>query len=76
MSDVLLNVGNDLPGIGFVPVAVQLLGHPPELDDEVAREFIDENGGGTGVHPRKRQPKRGVDARFRVGVRRLKLCRS
>ena len=40
MSDVLLNVGDDLPGIGLVPTAVQLLGHRPELDDEVAGQVL------------------------------------
>jgi hypothetical protein len=40
MSQVLLHVGDDLPGIGLVPAPVQLLGHHPELDDEVAREVL------------------------------------
>jgi hypothetical protein len=40
MSQVLLHVGDDLPGIGLVPAPVQLLGYDPELDDEVAREVL------------------------------------
>jgi hypothetical protein len=40
MSDVLLNVGDDLPGIGFVPAPVQLLGYDPELDDEIAGKVL------------------------------------
>ena len=37
---MLLDIGDDLPGIGFVPAPVQLLGYDPELDDEVAREVL------------------------------------
>ena len=40
MPNVLLNVGDDLPGIGLVPAPVQLLGGGPELDDEVAGQVL------------------------------------
>src|SRR5579863_8342423 len=40
MAHVLLHVCDDLPGIGLVPAPVQLLGHDPELDNEVAREIL------------------------------------
>ena len=35
-----LHVRDDLPGIGFVPAPVQLLGDGPKLDDEVAGEVL------------------------------------
>jgi hypothetical protein len=40
MADVILDVGDDLTGIGFVPAPVQFFGHDPELDDEVAGEVL------------------------------------
>ena len=40
MADMLLDIGNDLTGIGFVPAPVQVLGDEPELDDEVARQVL------------------------------------
>ena len=40
MSNVRLHVRNDLPGIGLVPAAVQLLGNGAELDNEVAGEIL------------------------------------
>ena len=36
MSNAALNVGNQLAGIGLVPAPVQVLGHAPELDHEIA----------------------------------------
>jgi hypothetical protein len=38
MPNVLLHVGNDLPGIGLVPTAVQLLRDGPKLNNKVARK--------------------------------------
>ena len=35
-----LHVRNDLTGIGLVPAPVQVLGHGPKLDDEVAGEVL------------------------------------
>ncbi len=35
---MLLDVGNDLPGIGLVPTTVEVFGNRTELDDEVARK--------------------------------------
>ena len=29
-----------LPGIAFVPLAIEVLGHEAELDDEVGREVL------------------------------------
>ena len=40
MADVLLDIGNDLTGIGLVPAPVQVFGDDPELDDEIAREVF------------------------------------
>ena len=40
MADVLLDIGNHLPGIGLVPAPVEVLGHHPKLDDEVAGEVL------------------------------------
>ena len=40
MPDMLLNVGNDLTGITLVPAAIKLLGHHPELDDQVAGQVL------------------------------------
>jgi hypothetical protein len=35
-----LHLGHDLPGVLLIPVAVQLLGHCAELDQEVARQAL------------------------------------
>ncbi len=40
MPDMPLHVGDDLPGIGLIPAPIELLGHHPELDDEVAGEVL------------------------------------
>jgi hypothetical protein len=40
MADLLLEIGNDLTGIGLVPAPVQLLGDEPKLDNEVAGEVF------------------------------------
>ena len=40
MEDLLLDVGDDLTGIGLVPAPVKLLGGEPELDDEIAGEVL------------------------------------
>ena len=37
---VLLDVGDDLPGIGLVPAPVEVLGDDAELDDEVAGQVL------------------------------------
>jgi hypothetical protein len=31
---------NGLPGVAFVPVSIEVLGHEPELDDEVGGEVL------------------------------------
>jgi len=35
-----LDIGDDLPGVGLVPAAVQLLGGQAELNGEVARKIL------------------------------------
>jgi len=40
MSDPLLDIGNYLTGIGFVPALVQFLGKIAKLDDQVARKIL------------------------------------
>ena len=40
MSDVLLDIGNDLTGIGLVPAPVKVLGGQPELDNQVAGQVL------------------------------------
>ena len=40
MPDMRLHVRNDLPVIGLVPTAVQLLRDCPELDHEIARQVF------------------------------------
>ena len=40
MADPLLDVGDDLPGIGLVPAPVKLLGGEAELHDEVAGQVL------------------------------------
>ena len=37
---LLLDIGDDLTGIGLVPAPVELLGGEPKLDDEVAGEVL------------------------------------
>ena len=36
----LLDVGDHLTGVALVPVPVEVLGHDPELDDQVAGEVL------------------------------------
>ena len=38
MSNVLLHIRDDLPGIGLVPAPVELFGNSAKLDDEIARK--------------------------------------
>ena len=40
MADLLLHIGDNLPGTGLVPAPVQLLGDEPKLDEEVARQIL------------------------------------
>ena len=40
MADWPLHVGDDLPGIGLIPAPIEILGHRPELDNEVAGEIL------------------------------------
>ncbi len=40
MEHPLLDIGNDLPGIGLVPAPIEVLGGQPQLDDEVARQVL------------------------------------
>ena len=40
MPDVLLDVGDDLTGIGLVPAPIKVFGDRPELDDEVAGQVL------------------------------------
>ena len=40
MPYMLLNVGNHLPGVGFIPAPIEVLGHDPELDDEIAGQIL------------------------------------
>ena len=40
VPDVLLHVGDDLPGIGLVPAPIKVFGDGPELDDEVAGQVL------------------------------------
>jgi hypothetical protein len=37
VKDLPLNIDNDLAGVDFVPVPVQVLGYGAELNQEVAR---------------------------------------
>ena len=37
---MLLDVGDDLTGIGLVPASIEVLGHHPELDDEIAGQVL------------------------------------
>jgi hypothetical protein len=38
--DPALDVLDDASGIAFVPLAIELLGHQPELDDQVGRQVL------------------------------------
>ena len=40
MKHLALHLGDDLAGIAFVPVPVEVLGHGAELDDQVIREVL------------------------------------
>src|SRR5690348_16768012 len=40
MPDLPLNIRKHLAGIGFIPPPVQLLGHDPKLDYEIARKVL------------------------------------
>ena len=40
MKHLPLHLGDDLAGIAFVPVPVEMLGHGAELDDQVVREVL------------------------------------
>ena len=40
VPDLPLDIGNHLPRIGLVPAPIEVLGHDPELDDEVARQVL------------------------------------
>jgi len=40
MTDLLLDVGDHLPGIGLVPAAIELLGGKSELNHEIAGEVL------------------------------------
>jgi hypothetical protein len=36
-----LDVRNHVPGIGRVPVPIEVVGHDPELDNEIARQVFE-----------------------------------
>ena len=40
MKHLALHLGDDLAGVAFVPVPVEMLGHGAELDDQVARQVL------------------------------------
>ena len=40
MEHPLLDVRDHLTGIGFIPAPVQVLGHEPKLNDEIARQIF------------------------------------
>jgi len=40
MADVPLYIRKRLPGIGLIPVPIEVLRHRPELDKEVARQVL------------------------------------
>ena len=40
MLDLLLDIRDDLTGIGLVPGPIEPLGHDPELDEEVAGQIL------------------------------------
>jgi hypothetical protein len=39
VPDSLLNVGNELAGVGLIPPAIEFFSHDSELDDQVARQI-------------------------------------
>jgi hypothetical protein len=39
-DDLLLNIGDDLPGIGLVPAPIEILGGKPELDHQIAGQVF------------------------------------
>ena len=40
MPNVLLDIRNDLPGIGLIPAPIEVLCHHSELDDEIAGQVL------------------------------------
>src|SRR5262245_60639676 len=40
MADVLLKIGDHLTRIGLVPAPIEVLGHDPELDDQIAGQIL------------------------------------
>jgi hypothetical protein len=40
MPNLPLNICNHLAGIGLIPAPIKLLGHHPELDDEIAGQVL------------------------------------
>src|SRR5262249_40529535 len=40
VTDLLLNVGDDLPGIGLIPAPIEILGGKPELDHQIAGQVF------------------------------------
>ena len=40
MADLPLNVRNHLAGVGLIPAPIKVLGHHPELDDEIAGQVL------------------------------------
>ena len=40
MPDYTLDVGDHLPGIGLIPAPIEVLGHHPKLDDEIAGQIL------------------------------------
>ena len=40
MEDLPLHLGDHLAGVALVPVPVEVLGHDPELDDQVCRKVL------------------------------------
>ena len=40
MADGPLHVGDRLAGIGLIPAPIEVLGHYPKLDDEIAGEIL------------------------------------
>ena len=40
MPNLPLDIGDNLPRIGLVPAPVQVLGHHPELNQEIAGEIL------------------------------------
>jgi hypothetical protein len=40
MNHLPLHFGDDLAGIAFIPMPVEMLGHRPELDNQVVRQIL------------------------------------